>query len=108
MGLMHRFMYKFSSFAAILATVLALTQGASLETAVFRGGVVFLVTLLFFILALYVLRWVIVATTVVEALEGDDEQPEAEKKKASPAPEREKLNKGQVVTEGMLLKGGNG
>ncbi len=101
MGLMHRFMYKFSIFVASVAGALSLMQGASLVTSVFRGGVVFLGTLLFFIVALYLMRWAIVATTVVEVLDGGGEEEE----ESAPAPKNRmkgQLEPPQVVTSGML------
>jgi len=66
---MHRFIYKFSVFASAFAGALSLMNGTSIVTALFRAGVVFLGTLAVFVLALHVLRWAIVATTVVEALD---------------------------------------
>ncbi len=97
---MHRFMYKFSIFAASVASALALMQGASLVTSVFRGGVVFLGTLMFFIVSLYILRWVIVATTVVDVLEGNEEETEMSPVAKNKAKGR--LESPQVVTSGML------
>jgi len=101
MGLMHRFMYKFSIFAASVASALALMQGASLVTSVFRGGVVFLGTLMFFIVALYIMRWAIVATTVVEVLE------ETEKTSADKNKTKGELESPHVVSSGMLLEKGD-
>ncbi len=103
MGLMHRFMYKFSVFAASVATALALMQGASLVTSVFRGSIVFLGTLLFFIAALYMMRWAVVATTVVEVL--DDSGEKAETASVPKNKVKGELESPAVVKTGMLDKG---
>lgn len=74
MGLMHRFIYKFSILVSAAAGVMSLIQGTSILTSLFRAAVVFLGTLFIFVLSLHLLRWSIVATTVVDALDQEDEE----------------------------------
>ncbi len=66
MGLMHRFIYKFSIFASLITFVSALLNGVSVMTTVLRSGLVFLGTLILFIIFLNIMRWAIVATTIIE------------------------------------------
>lgn len=94
MGLMHRFMYKFAAFIAIIAFMTAMLNGVSISTSLFRSGLIFLGTLLVFILALNLMRWSIVSTTVLQNYEIAKEAAEAkekEKKQKSSRDSAEKL-----------------
>lgn len=69
---MHSFIYKFSAFIAIIALVGALLNGVSMPTGVLRAGLVFLGTLLLFVLGLNLVRWVVITTTIIEQNEADN------------------------------------
>ncbi len=63
---MHRFIYKFAIFVSILSVVGALLNGVSIMTTLIRAGLVFLGTLLLFIVFLNIMRWAIASTTIIE------------------------------------------
>ncbi len=69
---MHSFIYKFSAFVATVALVGALLNGVSMPTGVLRAGLVFLGTLLLFVVGLNLVRWAIVTTTIIEQNEADN------------------------------------
>jgi len=66
MGLMQKFLINFSVFAGAIALITALINGVSIGTGLFRAGLVFLGTMLLFIVALHTIRWAIIATTIVD------------------------------------------
>ena len=71
---MHRFIYKFAIFVSILSVVGALLNGVSIMTTLIRAGLVFLGTLLLFIIFLNIMRWAIVSTTIIEQHEEESEK----------------------------------
>ena len=76
MGLMHRFIYRFAIFVSLITLVSALMNGVSIMTTFIRTGLVFLGTLILFIIFLNLMRWAIVTTTIIEK---HDEETEKEK-----------------------------
>ncbi len=66
MGLMHRFIYKFSIFVSIITLVTAFMNGVSPMTTILRTGIVFLGTMFLFVIFLNIMRWAIVTTTIIE------------------------------------------
>lgn len=66
MGLMQRFILKFSFFVSVIALLSALFSGVSIQTSVIRASVTLLGTMLLFIILLNVMRWAIITTTVIE------------------------------------------
>ncbi|NOG43856.1 MAG: hypothetical protein HND50_01385 [Calditrichaeota bacterium] len=63
---MHRFIYKFAVFVSVITLVTALMNGVSIMTTFVRTGLVFLGTLILFVVFLNVMRWAIVTTTIIE------------------------------------------
>ena len=49
----------------------ALLNGVSMPTGVLRAGLVFLGTLLLFVVGLNLVRWVVITTTIIEQNEAD-------------------------------------
>lgn len=77
---MHSFMYRFAAFAAIIALLGAFLNGVSMPTSMLRAGLVFLGTLVLFIAALSLMRWTVIATTIVEQNHPDDDELETAEK----------------------------
>lgn len=74
MGLMHRFIYRFSIFVSLITLVSALMNGVSIMTTFIRTGLVFLGTLFLFIIFLNLMRWAIVTTTIIEKHDKETEK----------------------------------
>lgn len=106
MGLMHRFIYKFSIFAGLAALVVALLNGVSIPTSVFRAVLVFLGVLLLFIILLNVLRWAIISTTIIEKHEEENEDDPLEDEARKEL--RKQLDQSKSSTTGTpVLEGDN-
>ena len=71
---MQRFIYKFSFFIGVIALITALASGVSLITSVIRASLVLLGTMTLFVVALHVIRWAIISTTVIEHHEMEEEK----------------------------------
>lgn len=91
MGLMQRFIFKFSVFASIAAFIGALLNGVSVLTSVMRAGLVMFGTLVLFIVLMNVLRWAIISTTVIEMHDHDEKEKTHDR-------EIEKINENAVKT----------
>jgi uncharacterized membrane protein len=78
MNVMHRFIYKFSIFVAIIALISALLSGVSVMTTFIRTGLVFLGTILLFVILLNVMRWAIETTTIIDKHNEEEKQNEEE------------------------------
>jgi hypothetical protein len=78
MGLMQRFMFKFSFFVSVIALLSALFSGVSVTTSVIRASLILLGTMVLFIVLMNVMRWSIITTTVIEYHEKEEEQKKKE------------------------------
>jgi len=99
MGLMQSFIYKISALVAVIALLSAFFNGVSMPTSIIRAGLIFLGTLVLFVVLLNIMRWAITTTTVIDNM---NEAKEAEKKKVD-INERNKLQ-GELISEVLRKK----